>query len=125
MRLPGWLRKRIEPAPNLETASQDAPGSTIAREPVPDDLRLAVAKLQGDWAEMQLQWAETLDKLQAWANRQSARDRKAAGKALDRLAAEEEQQLVPQAAPTPDIAPSPADVKAELRQRVARMRGMA
>jgi hypothetical protein len=34
-------------------------------------------------AEIELGWAETLDKLSAWAKRQSKRERDAANKALD------------------------------------------
>lgn len=117
-------RFRTRPAP--EPASEDAPGTTIPNPALPDDVHMALAKLQGDWAEMQLQWAEVLDKLQGWANRQSARDRKAASKALDRLAQDEASAEAISQVPTspPDIEPTIADQKAELRRRVASMRGM-
>lgn len=101
-------------------APEDAPESPISEPPLPDDIRQAMMQLRGEWADMQLHWSEVLDKLQAWAQRQSARDRKHANRSLDRLSQEEEAP----AAPSPDIAPqSPVDVKAELRRRVAAMRG--
>lgn len=112
----GW-RTPAEP----ETASQDAPQAPIGPDPLPDDLRQAVMVMQGQWADMQLHWAEVLDKLTAWSNRQSARDRKAANKSLDRLAQDE----AGEASPAPHLdnpisqLPSMADQKAELRRRVA------
>lgn len=41
-----------------------------------------MTRLEERAAEMELAWAETLDKLSAWAKRQSKRERDAAGRAL-------------------------------------------
>jgi len=111
------LRMRGEPP-------EVAPEAPNAPDPVPEDVRQALMRLQGEWAAMQLHWAEVLDKLQAWSNRQSARDRKAAGKALDRLGADEE---VPQHQPDiPAHQPTLAETKADLRRRAAALsRGIA
>lgn len=98
-----------------DSTSQDAPETTIPEDPVPDDLRQAVYQLRAEWAAMQLHWSEVLDKLAAWSARQSARDRKAANKGLDRLAQEEVQE-------GPQLQESAAqhvETKDELRRRAA------
>lgn len=64
-------------------------------------------------AEMELGWAETLDKLSRWAKRQSKRDRDAANRGLDA----EGEPLA--AAPTDDRLAK----KHFLRQKLAKLRG--
>ena len=108
-----WLRTGEKPA-------QDAPQPTIAPDPVGDDLRFQVDRLRAEWAELQLHWAEVLDKITAWSNRQAARDRKAFGKSMSKL---EEGPEQPQEFGPPTLTEQPpADVKAELRRRVANLR---
>lgn len=98
---------------------EDAPQAPIAPDPIQDDLRFQVDRLRAEWNELQLHWAEVLDKITAWSNRQAARDRKAFGKSMSRLA---EGTDAPAEVPgyigePPSI--SPADTKQELRRRAA------
>lgn len=113
--LRNWLRTDEEP-------SQVAPEPTNVPDPVGDDLRFQVDRLRAEWAELQLHWAEVLDKITAWSNRQAARDRKLLGKSMKHL---EEQELERESIPAQLTDVPPADVKAELRRRVAMMRGRA
>lgn len=111
------LLNRFRTVAAQESASQDAPGDTIEQHPLPDDLRQALYQVRGEWAEMQLHWSEVLDKLQAWSARQSARDRKAANKGLDRLAQEDQVQ---QLEASPQLLEQPhVETKDELRRRAA------
>lgn len=109
-------------APELvETASEDAPEPTIADDPslLPDRQRMLA--LEGDVAQLRLEWAETLDKLSNWASRQAARDRKVFGK---QLAAdpEESRELAPMSqAESTGAAPT----KQELRARLAQLQRKA
>lgn len=109
-----WIKKWLR---TPEKASEVAPEPTNAPDPVGDDLRFQVDRLRAEWAELQLHWAEVLDKITAWSNRQAARDRKAFGKSMGRLAEEDLGTELLQASP-PE---TPVDVKAELRRRVANM----
>lgn len=106
-------------------APEDAPGATISEAPLPDDVHAALRKLQGEMADMQLHWAEVLDKLTAWANRQSARDRQHARRALDQLATDQ----APEQPPAHQDIPQQhtlAETKADLRRRAAALaRGIA
>jgi hypothetical protein len=90
----------------------------------------SVAQLQqiaADNAELRLEWAEVLDKLQSWANRQTARDSKRVKTALTK-ATETDQDSEPAGEALP-VRP-PADQrsyrlpegKAELRRRAAMLR---
>lgn len=110
------LLNRLRTIPEPDSASQDAPGEAIEQHPLPDDLRQALYQLRAEWAEMQLHWSEVLDKLQAWSARQSARDRKAANKGLDRLAQTEE---IEQPGPQLQQGEAHVETKDELRRRAA------
>jgi len=61
--------------------SEVAPQAPNAPDPVgndlltPDDLLSAVQAAKSEIALLRLEWAEVLDKITAWANRQAARDR--------------------------------------------------
>lgn len=54
--------------------------SEMARAPLlpsplsQDDLDRAIGQIRGDVADLKLQWAEILDKIQRWASRQAKRD---------------------------------------------------
>lgn len=61
------------------------------QEPPPDDDAIAssiqaqLSQLTSDLAGLRLEWAEVLDKLNRWASRQSARERRRAVAQLDQL----------------------------------------
>lgn len=100
---------------------QDAPnpapltGAELSRV---DDLERKLARIEAQFADLQLSWAETLDKLSAWANRQATRDRRALQQRLEPEPESIEEAPPPQAAPA---APS----KAELRARLAALQRKA
>lgn len=103
-------------------ALEVAPEAPIAPDPVADDLRFQMDRLKAEWAELQLHWAEVLDKITAWANRQAARDRKAFGKSMGRLVEREgPDDGVDQAEGTARPEAPMQDIKADLRRRVAAM----
>lgn len=62
-----------------------------SQEPPPDDDEVAssisaqLSQLTSDLAGLRLEWAEVLDKLNRWASRQSARERRRAVAQLDQL----------------------------------------
>jgi len=111
------LVNRFRTAGEPPEPSENAPSAPEAVPPLPDDIRQALMRLQSEWASMQLHWAEVLDKLQAWSSRQSARDRKAANKGLDRLAQDGEMEL--QQGPQLDPPAPHIETKDELRRRAA------
>lgn len=100
---------------------QDAPnpapltGAELSRV---DDLERKLARIEAQFADLQLSWAETLDKLSAWANRQATRDRRALQQRLEPDPEPVEETPPPAAAPA---APS----KAELRARLAALQRKA
>jgi hypothetical protein len=65
--------------------------SDRTQEPPPDDDEIAgsiqaqLSQLTSDLAGLRLEWAEVLDKLNRWASRQSARERRRAVAQLDHL----------------------------------------
>lgn len=63
--------KPAPPAPHPSTADVLA------------DVDARLSKLEGQLTTLRMEWAEVLDKINAWASRQAARDRRAAGKALE------------------------------------------
>jgi len=76
-----------------------------------------IARLRADLAQLRLEWAETLDKLSAWAKRQSKRERDELDRQLPPALPEQSPKLVPEASG------GPVD-KAALRRKVAQMRGI-
>lgn len=114
--------------PTREAAAV-APGQGVL-QPIHslDDLAAAVNSLHRELAQLRLEWAETLDKMTAWANRQAARDRIRL-KATP-LAGEDEPDQVPAAqhslpftAPAPEGNGTPSGLrhpKADLYARIQR-----
>jgi hypothetical protein len=78
---------------NRQQTPSHAPENTIApsQESPPDEEELAnslsvrLSQLESDLAGLRLEWAEVLDKLNRWASRQSARERRRAVAQLDEL----------------------------------------
>lgn len=88
------------------------------------DLGSRLSRLESQMTTVMLQWTETLDKLQAWTNRQNARDAKRAQLGLMRLAeAPETHEDAPgtanAAAPVSDM----AEIKKQLRRRLQAQNG--
>lgn len=117
-----WFRRA--PAP-IAPGSLQEPSEPLALTPTDrerfDELERQVARLSSQLADVQLAWAETLDKLQAWANRQATRDRRSLGRNLD---AAESIPEAPQHAQEPAGSAAPP-TKAELRARLAALQRRA
>lgn len=64
---------RIEAAGVLASDHREAP--TVAPQPTVAELAAAINAHHRELSQLRLEWAETLDKMTAWANRQAARDR--------------------------------------------------
>lgn len=77
--------------------------------PIPPTL----AQLQADFAQLRLEWADTLDFMQHWAGRQAKRDQKALKSKLGDPAPEHE--------PVAQTPITPMD-KSELRRRAVQLR---
>lgn len=63
-------------------------------------LEAQIAELRGEFAVVRLEWAEVLDKVTAWANRQAARDRVMLKQRLDQMNAEAPEERVEREART-------------------------
>lgn len=63
-------------------------------------LEAQIAELRGEFAVVRLEWAEVLDKVTAWANRQAARDRVMLKQRLDAMNAEPAEERVEREART-------------------------
>lgn len=111
---------RRDPAPIAPRSSQElseAPALSPAQLDRIDGLEREVARLGAQLADIQLAWAETLDKLTAWANRQATRDRRTLGRKLEDTGESFEGPQHVQEAPASAAPPT----KAELRARLAAM----
>lgn len=97
----------------------EEPAAGPVEEP-PKRLEERVAALEAEQIGMQLAWAEVLDKITAWGNRQAARDR-ARVKAVLSESPEDAPETTNGGQPSPMV--PPGDPKAELRRRAAQMRG--
>lgn len=78
-----WVGVAEAPA-TREDAPRATSGEPDGVEVPPDfaDLPRAVFELKSEVTLLRMEWAEVLDKITAWANRQAARDRVAFKKAL-------------------------------------------
>jgi hypothetical protein len=126
------LRNAIRSAwPSTETLDV-APQATIAEPSDLDPANILHARLiaterelthiRSEFAQLQLHWAEVLDKLTAWAQRQATRDRR---KMQTMLKEDDEQPEQLEAPQPPPRELSLAEQKQELRRRAAHMRGIA
>ena len=89
-----------------------------------EDVYRELQRVTAAVADLQHQWADTLDKIATWAKRQAARDRKRAAHALESIESAEVSGEVVEGLPAPDRpAQGTLDDKAELRRRFAAMRG--
>lgn len=100
----------------------ETPQATISEPLDPSDrerliaAEKSIARMQDDFLQLRLTWAETVDKLQAWASRQSTRDRRALRSQLN---VEDEPEETAAAPATAEAMPSGQPTKAELRARLA------
>lgn len=76
-----WNRQRTP-----SEQPQDAPSAALSTQIA--ELTAQVSQLTSDLAGIRLEWAETLDKLNRWSSRQSARQRRETHQNLDHLAAD-------------------------------------
>jgi hypothetical protein len=97
------------PAPRITLRERLGRWLLGSDRPVPPSL----TQLQSDFAQLRLEWADTLDFIQHWAGRQAKRDAKAI---KDKLGAPPAAQVI-----TDEPAPAPLD-KSELRRRAALLR---
>lgn len=109
-----WKRLRIALNAPLshEQGIPEGAGSVVELpepEPLSASDREVLDALVAEVKQLRIEWAETLDKVNRWASRQAARQRKELHANLDAAMADE-----PAAAALPS---QPADVKAELRRR--------
>lgn len=84
-------------------------------------------QIAADNAELRIEWAEVLDKLQAWANRQTARDTKRVKRTLGEAADGPPDDPAPQGEQIPRPVgeqrfQNRPDAKFELRRRAALLR---
>lgn len=87
------------------------------KEPLVDvvhALARRVSDLEADATQLRLEWSETLDKINAWANRQAQRDRRAAHKLLE--APQNDDQPLGDQVDTPPA--DPVLAKDQLRRRI-------
>jgi hypothetical protein len=72
---------------NRQQTPSHAPEFTAVNTPPPPPAELSaqLSQLTSDDAGLRLEWAEILDKINRWASRQAARDRRRAGSQLDGL----------------------------------------
>lgn len=104
------LRKWLERAPTASQGTQEA-----TNPPQLADLERAISDLTTRLNAIQYEWAEVLDKINHWAARQAARDRRAAMAALESPRSDEGGDGGPHTQPSDE---SPADRKLALRRRV-------
>lgn len=76
-----WNRQRTpsKPPPDAPGLDADAPDDE------PGSVQAQLSQLTSDLAGLRLEWAEVLDKINRWASRQSARERRRAVAQLDGL----------------------------------------
>jgi len=105
-----WLQKAPPPPPRPPEAPDSDLGTRLD----------AVEKTLREVQLMRLEWAEVLDKLTAWTNRQSARDAKYLKVGLQKIA-----QDAPESTNDGEAVPTPTPTKQDLRRALqARMRGI-
>lgn len=119
---------------NRQETPSHAPHDATDRtaEPPPDDDEIAgsiqaqLSQLTSDLAGIRLEWAEVLDKLNRWASRQSARERRRTVAQLDGLTGDgpEVAEDAPGATNGQDVGngahPDRSAAKAALRARIRR-----
>lgn len=100
----------------------------VAVPPELEDVVAELAKLRGEMANLQLQWAEVLDKITAWGNCVAARERQRVKRALEDVeTVEAEGDDLP---PSQNVSPQPpgplpgrsnkADLYARMNARLRR-----
>lgn len=105
---PSWL-KRAPPAPSPTAQAPDSGSLPVLAARVAE-----LEKMLRDLTMLRLEWSEVLDKLQAWTNRQTARDARRVKSGLSTLEA-------PEAIQSDDPPPDQQQpmTKAELRRRLS------
>jgi len=108
------------PGPSDDPASD--PGVRLLALTAALETRIAaLEKSSTGLVDMRLQWAEVLDKLQRWTNRQSARDQQKVRRSLEELADSSEDPPGPTISPPGGI--DPHQLKNALRQRLRAQNG--
>lgn len=95
-------RSEAAPVPTL-TGAEPPP---VVPYPTLSELAAALNGHHRELAQLRLEWAETLDKMTAWANRQAARDRVRIKHSMDTVEANESE---PEPAPSPQLPMFPAN----------------
>ena len=102
------------PPPSARTEADDLPLTALQR----------LQQLEADFAQLRLEWSDTLDRIQRWAGRMAARERQRIHRDLDQLGGD---SASPEAAGEPNGNGGGVDprqsLKAQLRARAAQMRG--
>lgn len=102
------------PPDDAEQLAQLPPAPAIEAEPLPPSERELLDEVVREMGQMRIEWAETLDKINRWASRQAARQRKEINQNLDAITSAAEHEAT---------APSNAPVdKSELRRRAFALR---
>lgn len=113
-----WNRQR--------TPSKPPESLTAVTENPPPELVAQLSQLSADLAGLRLEWAEVLDKINRWASRQAARERRRAAVVLDELGQDGQEiaEDAPGATNGHDPAPGSPEArmaaKAALRSRIRR-----
>jgi hypothetical protein len=107
----------------LFPASQPAHSPVEELPPQPSlDARLREIESQlRDIALLRIEWTEVLDKLQAWTNRQNARDAKRLKAGIQQLS--ETHEDAPETTTGVQVPTNPAELKQSLRQRLRAQNG--
>jgi hypothetical protein len=110
-----WLRPP-EPPPNPALEALQAHAHLVGRV---DTLERELTALRGAEAQLQLDWASTLDKLNRWTAREAARQRRRAERELDALTNPTDEHLAPSPPAPLTLDASARRDKSQLRRLVA------
>lgn len=112
---------------NRQETPSDAPATPIEFVPAElADLQAQLSQLTADLAGLRLEWAEVLDKINRWASRQAARERRRVNVELDHLGengseiAEDAPGATNGHAPAPGTPEARLAAKQALRSRIRR-----
>lgn len=124
------LRGREEAAVTAPKHVHEATPDELSRAETLDELAQQVHSHHAEIAQLRLEWAETLDKFTAWANRQAARDRGRVQRAMRSMEPSEEDEgplpspqqslALSEAASAPQLTANGRHHKADLYARIRR-----
>lgn len=108
-----WLFPAPQPAPS--------PVEQLPPQPTLDARLREIESQLRDIALLRIEWTEVLDKLQAWTNRQNARDAKRLKAGIQQLS--ETHEDAPETTNSGGPTSHPTDLKQALRQRLRAQNG--